>query len=257
MTDEPAFDPQHRGDDFASPRRGGSVRRNALQAAAWAKLTDVDPRVADALLESLEEAGIAAYAEPLAGESGISREVRIPATPTDRLYVDTARFEMAEAIVAAELPGLLEELRPLDEDAAFAAIVAAWNTEAASPVPPWPVEEDVEGSRTRPAEEERPRLRPNMEVDEEDAAPVYEDEGHFVPPPPPPLPRAHPITVWGAFAVVAGVFLIIFLPILGTQPSPAVQVLGVLAIVGGIATLVWRMRDAPPVDDGPDDGAVV
>jgi hypothetical protein len=44
---------------------------------------------------------------------------------------------------------------------------------------------------------------------------------------------------------------------LGTPPSQAALVLATGAIVGGVGTLVWRMRDAPSVDDGPDDGAVV
>ena len=42
------------------------------------------------------------------------------------------------------------------------------------------------------------------------------------------------------------------------QLSPAaVFVVGLAGILGGAATLVLSMRDAPPTDSGPDDGAVV
>jgi hypothetical protein len=51
--------------------------------------------------------------------------------------------------------------------------------------------------------------------------------------------------------------VLVGLPLLGTMPSAGASVLGALLVLGGLGTLVWRMRDAPSVDDGPDDGAVV
>jgi hypothetical protein len=37
----------------------------------------------------------------------------------------------------------------------------------------------------------------------------------------------------------------------------AFEWLGILAIVGGGAELVWHVKDGPPTDSGWDDGAVV
>ena len=42
------------------------------------------------------------------------------------------------------------------------------------------------------------------------------------------------------------------------QLSPAgIFLVGLTLVLGGAATLVLLMRDAPPTDSGPDDGAVV
>jgi uncharacterized membrane protein YccC len=65
------------------------------------------------------------------------------------------------------------------------------------------------------------------------------------------------VTRWASLAVGLGLFVLVGLPLFNTNPSHALSVLAALALVGGLATLFWRMRDAPPVDDGPDDGAVV
>jgi hypothetical protein len=54
-----------------------------------------------------------------------------------------------------------------------------------------------------------------------------------------------------------GIFVLVGMPLLGTVPSVVLSVLGALSLLGGLGTLVWRMRDGPSVDDGPDDGAVL
>ncbi len=134
-----------------------------------------------------------------------------------------------------------------DDLAAFDAIVAAWDVEPDPDQLPWPVDEEVTRAQPAPAEPQVPPAPP---------APA-DDEGHYVPPPPPPVPEAHPVTRWAAIAIGLGLLLLIGLPLLATDPSTGVQVVGALAIIGGIGTLVWRMRDGPSVDDGPDDGAVL
>jgi hypothetical protein len=219
------------------PPRG--ARANAVPApAAWAGLTEVDRRVAQPLLDSLEDAGVAAYAEPLVA----------PGDATERLYVDAAQRDVAEAVVGAELPGLLAELGPAAEIDPFDAIVAGWDAvpEAAT----WPAEEDVRPARREPdvgpprsAPAARPSRRP--------------EEDHFVPPTPPPAPPAQPVTRYAVLAVCLGLFVLIGLPLLGTAPSHVASVLGAVSLLAGLGTLVWRMRDAPSVDDGPDDGAVL
>lgn len=208
------------------------ARANAVPPpAAWAALTDVDARVTDALLDSLEDAGVAAYAERVGGG--------------DRLHVDAGLRDVAEAVVAAELPGLLAELSPEPETDPFDAIVAGWDAvpEAAT----WPAAEDVSPARRAP-DVGPPRSAP---------APVRREEDHYVPPPPPPAPSATGVTRWAVLALAGGIFILVGLPLLGTMPSHAASVLGALAVLGGLGTLIWRMRDAPSVDDGPDDGAVL
>lgn len=225
---------------WSVPEPDGPVRRapqgsraNAVPPpAAWVPLVEVDHRVSQPLLDSLEDAGVAAYAEP-----------RTVAAPVDRLHVDAARRDLAEAVVTAELPGLLAELAPPEDEVdPFDAIVAGWDAvpEAAT----WPDAEDVRPARPVPPPEPV-------------AAPVRRDEDHFVPPPPPPLPPAQPVTRYAVLAMSAGIFVLVALPLLGTQPSHVLSVLGALCVLGGLGTLVWRMRDAPSVDDGPDDGAVL
>jgi hypothetical protein len=210
------------------------ARANAVPApAAWAPLTEVDRRVSEPLLDSLEDAGVAAYAEPLAAQ--------------DRLHVDAARREAAEAVLAAELPGLLAELGPAEPEMdPFDAIVAAWD--AVPEAPTWPAEEDV-----------RPSVRePDVGPPRSTARAVPKDrEEHFVPPPPPPAPPAAPVTRWAVLALCGGLFVLVGLPLLGTEPSHVTSILGALAVLGGLGTLVWRLRDGPSVDDGPDDGAVL
>lgn len=215
------------------------ARANAVPPpAAWTALVEVDHRVSQPLLDSLEDAGVAAYAEP-----------RAQATPVDRIHVDATRRDLAEGVVAAELPGLLAELSPggvLDEVDPFDAIVAAWDAvpEAAT----WPDAENVAPARRvePPPAEERPAPRRRPEDD------------HFVPPPAPPVPLPkNPVTRYAVAALVLGIVVLVVLPLVGQPQSQGVQILGVLSVLGGLGTLIYRMRDAPSVDDGPDDGAVV
>jgi len=213
------------------------ARANAVPSpAAWSELLDVDPRVSASLLESLEDAGVAAYASP--GDGG------------DRICVDATRRDLAEAVVTAELPGLLAELGPQGglvepEVDPFDEIVAGWDAVPAERS--WPAEEDVVRPARRDEESWRPRVTPR---------PRPEDE-HYVPPVPDVPPAPQTVTRFAIVAIAGGLFVILGLPLLGTEPSQGALVLATMAIVGGIGTLVWRMRDAPSVDDGPDDGAVV
>jgi hypothetical protein len=39
--------------------------------------------------------------------------------------------------------------------------------------------------------------------------------------------------------------------------SVGLGLVGIALMLGGAGALVWHMRDAPPTDSGPDDGAVV
>jgi len=83
------------------------------------------------------------------------------------------------------------------------------------------------------------------------------DEGHYVPPPPPPPPRIRPQTLGAVAAIVLGLLLFFAPALLDVAPGSGSYLLGMLLMGGGAAALVAQVRDAPPHDDGPDDGAVV
>jgi hypothetical protein len=299
------------------PTRGR--RDNGLPCADWGALVDLDPRLSEALLESLADAGVAAYVEPAHGSNTFTRAATLPDRPLDRLWVDPAKGDLARAVVAAEVAdlttllaeeepgatahGLVQPVprtaarrvlqppplpgRPVpppamtepepapDADEEFRRIVEGFGRDAASPVPPWPVVEDVEPSSRRrfPTRPERsgdepdasPRARRRSEQDADDALPDWvepealEDDGHYVPPPPPPVPRLAPRKVLAVLAVLVGLGLLFVPSVVDVfQISPTgVFLLAITLVLGGAAALVYLMRDAPPTDSGPDDGAVV
>lgn len=78
----------------------------------------------------------------------------------------------------------------------------------------------------------------------------------YIPPPPPPLPRLTAGAIGAAALVVVGIVILIWPGLLGLG-ADLTATLGVLALVGGIVGMFWRLRDTRPDDDGPDDGAVV
>ena len=284
----------------------GGRRSNGLQAAEWGALVDMDPRLSSALLDSLAAVGVPAYAEPAAGSvDAVSRAAALPKRPLDRLWVDASRADEARAVVGAEvaeLTALLAEDEPGstahgfvqavprsaghkvlqppvlpeaptttsdDPDEAWRQIVEAWTRDNDSPVPPWPVSEDVEpgaDERARPTAPEDPsrRLRRRSDhEDDDDGLPAWlepealDDDGHYVPPPPPPVPKVRRHTVGALVALTIGLVLVFAPNLFGLAASTGLGVVGIALMLGGAGALVWHMRDAPPVDSGPDDGAVV
>lgn len=156
-----------------------------------------------------------------------------------------------------------------DPDAAWRQIVEGFGREAEHPVPPWPVSEDVDPAPgrtlfpTRPERSGEKRRRrsdePAGELPDWVEPEALDDDGHYVPPPPPPVPRVQPRMVAGVAAILLGL-LLLFVPsvVAAFQLSPGgVFLLGLVGVVGGAVTVVLQMRDAPPTDSGPDDGAVV
>ncbi|HZB49209.1 MAG TPA: hypothetical protein VE547_08960, partial [Mycobacteriales bacterium] len=81
------------------------------------------------------------------------------------------------------------------------------------------------------------------------------DEGHYEPPPPPPVPRLSRPALTGLLVIALGIFLLAAPGTLGLDDRAGLT-LGVLAVLGGGALLVLRLRETR-ADDGPDDGAVV
>jgi hypothetical protein len=83
-----------------------------------------------------------------------------------------------------------------------------------------------------------------------------DDEG-FVPPAPPPVPPASRYTVLAVALLLGGLALFLRPSLLPIGESTSL-VLGVAGILGGFATLVWRLRDGlTDDDDDGDDGAIV
>jgi hypothetical protein len=164
---------------------------------------------------------------------------------------------VAEREEPVEGPEDAESGRPLDEEAAWAQIVAGYG------------EEPEVGPDGWPDEEERPEPQPSIPVlprhfvvrVPEPGPRDYEladdgDEGHFEPPEPPPLPSADVTTKFAWLAVLGGPLLVLAF-VLFQQPLPWwAVVLGVGGFLGGFATLIARMKDRDE-DDDPHGGAVV
>lgn len=90
-----------------TPSPSAGRRANGLPAAEWGALVDLDPRLSEALLDRLADAGVAGYVEPAGGTSDpASRAVLLPKRPMDRLWVDASRAEDARAVVVAEVADL-------------------------------------------------------------------------------------------------------------------------------------------------------
>jgi hypothetical protein len=224
------------------------TRDNGLRCGGYVPVADLDPRIADSLLSVLRDAGIAAYAAPTPATTGGAMETRLPSRPIDRLWVDDTQVARAKDLVA-------DQTREPDIDAAWQQVLASLQSPSTAPVPPWPVSEDVDAPEG--VSSDTRLVRPAAtDTDEDEETGVTggdpAEDDHFVPPPPPPFPRLHRKTVAAIAAIVVG------LVILATNLDDGTfTVLAVIAILGGLASLVWRMHDGPPTDSGWDDGAVV
>ncbi len=255
-------------DDSGAVRRPGR-RGNGLAAATYVPLAELDPRLADAALQALREAGVAAYVAPSTGTVGGYLEVSLPDRPADRVWVDSAARQRAQGVLAdlADRPGSQPGSEPAqDEDESWRAIVATFQAEP-SDAPAWPAAEGLgtegptAGRLVRPAGPAQPSSSagnsPGDAGDEDFEDTEPDDDEHYVPPVPPPVPQPHPVTRWAALAVIGGLAVLILPTVFSDPVGPGLALLAVLAVVGGFGTLVARMRDDPPTDSGPDDGAVV
>jgi hypothetical protein len=251
------------------PRSG--ARDNGLRCAGYLAIGDLDPRVADALLETLRSEGIAAYVAPTPGARGGYLEVTLPARMTDRLYADSERAERAgellaaapraEAAESADYADYAEADDPdapdgesmvdagtqpadseIDFESAWQQLLGTLQSDPTAPAPQWPATESGSNTAQVPV-----GLPINMAVGGDPAL-----EEHFVPPPPPPLPRLRRVTVMSLLSILAG------LVILATNFDGGDLVwLAVLAILGGGGALIYHVKEGPPTDSGWDDGAVV
>jgi hypothetical protein len=171
---------------------------------------------------------------------------------TDRLYVDSTQSARARELVEREQQDTQadEATTPSsgqpDVDAAWQQLLASLQTPSA--VATWPSRENVAADEPSAVPLTQLRFDTDFDDDERDELP---DE-HFVPPPAPPFPQLRPVTVVSLLAIILGIAVVV------TQVGGgAFEWLGILAIVGGGAALVWHVKEGPPTDSGWDDGAVV
>ncbi|MBC9712268.1 hypothetical protein H9Y04_06735 [Streptomyces sp. TRM66268-LWL] len=168
---------------------------------------------------------------------------------------------------------------PLDEDAAWAAIIAGYGEQPADPpgAKPFKSVEDLAGLVAEAEEAERGPAKtgsdkpvagsivfaPGVGPRDYDVAEASEDdldesdEGHFVPPEPPPLPEADTTAKFAWLAVVGGPLLMLLAVLLGWPMTWWLTTLGIGGFLGGFATLVMRMGDGDENDEDPGRGAVV
>ncbi|MFF1556931.1 hypothetical protein [Streptomyces sp. NPDC058279] len=175
---------------------------------------------------------------------------------------------------------------PLDEEAAWAAIVAGYGQEPPDPPGSRPFrpienlmlpEEDV-----RPESGPEPEPRPGPEPEPEkplggsvvfapgvslaptpgprDHTPAESEDGdgedHFVPPEP-ELPPADTTSKFAWLAVVGGPVLLLLAVLLQWEMTWWLTTLGIGGFLGGFATLVARMAHDDDDEDDPGRGAVV
>ncbi|MGW6573939.1 hypothetical protein ACWGAN_17390 [Streptomyces sp. NPDC054945] len=185
---------------------------------------------------------------------------------------------------------------PLDEEAAWAAIVAGYGQEPPDPPGARPFrpienlllpEEDVKplppesgpDPKGDPEADPKPDADPGPAValgssvvfapgvgmagprDHSPAEPKDDDlspaeEGHFVPPEP-ELPPADTTSKFAWLAVVGGPVLLLLAVLLQWEMTWWLTTLGIGGFLGGFATLIARMQHDDEDDDDPGRGAVV
>ncbi|EME98363.1 hypothetical protein J7W19_08380 [Streptomyces mobaraensis NBRC 13819 = DSM 40847] len=164
---------------------------------------------------------------------------------------------------------------PLDEDAAWAELVAAYGEQPDPEKGRWPATGDDEGPAptAAPAATEPPPApdapaRPGgfivyapgvgpRDTPAPDPLDEDDDEGHFIPPEPPPLPTGDVTSRFAWIAVLGGPLLLLIMVLLRQELTWWITTLGIGGFLGGFATLVLRMRDGDEDEDDPGRGAVV
>ncbi|WP_328912935.1 MULTISPECIES: hypothetical protein [unclassified Streptomyces] len=165
---------------------------------------------------------------------------------------------------------------PLDEDAAWAALVAGFDKDPEPGAEPsWPDAENVRPADKRDAEEDGEEgdgpgavataltanrsivIHPVIQGPRDYELADNDEDEHFVPPEPPPLPEADVTTKFAWVAVLGGPLLLIAFMMLQFELQWWTITLGIGGFLGGFTTLVARMRTGEDDDDLPGGGAVV
>lgn len=232
------------------------MRSNGLTAADYAPLAELERSVAADALLALREVGVAAYAvlpdadeiQPAedaehaagSGASGHSHGAR-----NATVFADRTALERARAVVRELAPEAVPsaEASPIDE-VAWQQIVSGFSATAREPDYVLPEGDD-------------PPTPPRLEhqAPETEPHPLVRDDGeHYVPPPPSPGPGLDLVSrlAWGG--LIGGPLVLLSTSLVSWAPPRGLVLLCMVAFVGGMVTLVLRMKDRP--HDG-DDGAVL
>jgi hypothetical protein len=234
---------------MTSPASHRGRRDNGLDSDKFSPVADVDPRLADHLLDVLGLRDVPAYVEPTPTSDPVT---------ADRLYVAADQTTEARQVlteIASEL-GIevaqhrhwdrnreerpADPLAGIDTDAEFAKIVAG-------------MQGDLDPDLDRPAP--GPPVPPPVQQPSTARRDPLDEVEHFVPPPPPPLPRPALATAMAVLVTLLGVLVLAFGYPLGL-PADLPLPLGVVLVLFGSGLLVLRLRPEPR-DDSDDDGAVV
>jgi hypothetical protein len=256
------------------------MRSNGLTAPAYSPVADLDPRVADALLDDLKSQGIAAYTSPVESSTTVGLDgPEFRDHVRERLYVDAAASAQVRELLSQQDPSMLQD----NEDLTWAQIVAGFDQPLEGKVAPWPVSEEIDPPSKAPSA--RDGLDTSGETGSEYAderadddpaqaghghhrdglgrgpaaklrAQYDDDEDRFVPPPPPPLPHLDG-TRQAAWVAVLGGPLLLLTSVLFSIALPGwLALLSALGFIGGFVALVVTMPNDSDADD-PDHGAVV
>lgn len=244
------------------------MRSNGLTASSYLPVADLNPTVAEGLLDELRLKQIAAYCQPV--DSPFATGLGRPEYRTEvlvRLYVDAAATAEALQMVGDMNPDPAER----NDDLTWAQIVAGYDTPPTTDVAPWPVYEDIDLDDPGAADEVdlEDRVNPNRDAlptaaadhadrrDERRSTRDSRDEERFVPPTPPPLPRLGGAEQAAWLGLIGGPALLLAGAVFSLPLPTWLTLLAALGFIGGFVTLVVRMDDGSARLDDPDDGAQV
>lgn len=243
------------------------MRSNGLTASSYSPVADLNPSVAEGLLDELKDRQIAAYCEPV--ESPSMSAFDRPEFHVEvlvRLYVDSAATDQVRDVLSSKDPYLLHG----NDDLTWAQIVAGYDIPSTDRVAPWPVYEDVDSVAAEDAETPT-ALLPAPELDGHPTEDVRSgsanrratrfeeaaEEDRFVPPPPPPLPTLSGADRLGWLGLVGGPAVLVAAAVLAVTLPTWITLIAALGFIGGFVSLVVRMDNGDDRFDDPDNGAQV
>lgn len=255
------------------------MRDNGIPAQSWAHLADVDPWVAQAALDALRDAGVAAYSVPHPGRAGPYLDVQLPDRPTDRLFVEVGARQRAVEVLsrlkhAAPDEGAQRPAADPDVDAAFADIVSRLDltTPSERPAQSRSLGDDAADTEERGDRDPNsgdvldPRRSAHIGWDDllagEPAVPaeaegLEDPDDRFVPPAPPPVPRGTPLRRFAWAAVLGAPVVVALCTLFDYRLEGWTGLLVVVAFLAGLGTLFATLGERPDDEDDPDHGAVV
>ncbi len=244
------------------------MRSNGLTASSYTPVADLNPTLAEGMLDELKARSIAAYCQPIESSavSGLDRPEFLVEVLV-RLYVDAAASDQVVGLLSRKDPHLVEG----NDDLRWAQIVAGYDAPTTSTVAPWPVYEDVDpvadesegdaasGGPAFPDESEPPTPEDSWTTTAIRRPTRFEavEEERFVPPPPPPLPRLSAADKLGWLGLIGGPVVLVAAAIFTLSLPAWVTLIAALGFIGGFVSLVVRMDNGEGRLDDPDDGAQV